>query len=109
MKTAIIFVLLLALGAAAYFTKPSQATFKDYVVDQGSNAGAMPVVRDQVQADQYIKGFTFLDRYLWVSVRKDGRTTYTGAFNHWFSRDRVVEGLKNARENMTAVQINSKQ
>jgi len=29
------------------------------------------------------QGATFADRLLWVDVKKDGRTVYTGIFSHW--------------------------
>lgn len=90
MKTFLICVLMLTLLAAAVFTRPSAASFRDYLT------GAPPRTRPSLalpqpayamsesEADAYLGGCTVFDRILWVSVRRDGKTLYTGAFAHWF-------------------------
>lgn len=99
MKSAIIFLLLLALGAAAFFTKPSQADFRQYIVDQKTHAdkGILQVGWDQFQADQFVKACTFNDRIFWISVQKDGQTVYTGAFSHWFNHGQVANDVNKAK------------
>jgi hypothetical protein len=110
MKTAIIFVLLLALGAAAYFTKPSEAMFQQYLIAQSTQGdnGVLQAGWDQFQAERYLKHCTFNDHVLWVDVQTDGRTAYSGAFNHWFSRAKVAGDVNNMKQQISGVQIDKK-
>jgi len=91
MKTFFISLLTLTLLAAAVFTRPSAASFRDFLT------GAEPRVAPSValpgpaggaigtaDAQQYLDGCSVSDRILWVDVSRDGRTIYTGAFGHWF-------------------------
>lgn len=94
MKTFLILILSAALGAAAFFTRPSEADFQEWV------ASRLP--RDQRSlperifglpstAERYLHGLVFRDRYLWVQVENaEGQIVFTGAFDHWFDRSRVV-------------------
>ena len=96
MKSFIILVLLVALGAAAFFTRPSEANFKEFVVQQSTTADRnffleRPSTRRAPQ--RFVDGCTFNDRLLWVSVQKDGKTLYTGAFSHWFNNGAFVDGV----------------
>lgn len=89
MKTTLILVLLLALAAAAVFTRPSESSFHRLVEEKtahragGGIAGAtLGMLAGDLSASQY----TFQDHFLWVTVKKDGKTRYVGAFAHWFSK-----------------------
>jgi hypothetical protein len=90
MKFMLIIVLLIALAAAAFFTRPSQAAFQDYYVAQATagDSGLLKTTLDKTVATQYAKNaFTFNDHLLYVTVTKDGATVFTGAFGHWFVKD----------------------
>ena len=92
MKSLIIFVLSMALLAAAFFTRPTQADFNRYVTAQ-KTSGQTNVLKagfEQFQADQFTQSCTLNDRLLWVDVQRNGRTIYTGAFGHWFSHAQVA-------------------
>ena len=96
MKSTIIFLLTLALLAAAFFTKPSADDFKRYIV-QKQTQGDSNVLKagwDQFQADEFVKECTISNRVLWTDVKKDGKTVYTGAFAHWFNRSEISSDLK---------------
>src|SRR6266699_3401579 len=92
LKTLLIFVLAVALAAAAVFTRPNEASFKDYLTGARPRTGpSVDVPRpfatplSESDAERYADGCTFADRILWVDIRgPDGRLVYTGAFAHWF-------------------------
>lgn len=110
MKSLIIFVLLIALLAAAFFTRPSQGDFQRYVT-QEKTAGQTNLIKEgwaQFQADQYVRGCTFNDRLLWIDVQRSGRTIYTGAFGHWFSRAQVANDVNTAKQKIDNIQLSGK-
>ena len=96
MKSAIIFVLLIALVAAAALTKPGEDDFKRFIVGQStqSDSNILKAGWDQYKADEFIKKCTFNNRILWTTVQQDGKTIYTGAFSHWFNRDEVAKHIQ---------------
>ena|SRR5690242_20332486 len=96
MKTAIIFLLSVALLAAAFFTKPSEADFKRYIVEKQTqgDSNVLKAGWDQLQAEDFVKECTVSNRILWTDVKKDGKTVYTGAFAHWFNRSQISNDLK---------------
>ena len=96
MKTAIIFLLTLALLAAAFFTRPSEADFKRYIVEKQTqgDSGILKAGWDQFQAEEFTKECTVNNHILWTDVKKDGKTVYTGAFSHWFNRGTISDDLK---------------
>jgi hypothetical protein len=91
MKTFLIFALTAALLAVACLTRPPDSTFKDYLIQtraalQITGKGSQPSIsRDAVPEEirGYLEHCTFADRLLWVDVKKDGHTVYTGIFSHW--------------------------
>ena len=94
MKTFLIVILSLALMAAAFFTRPSEASFRQHVrnvmgAPSGGGDGQPALVMEST--DSFLDGCEFKDRYLWVSVVRDGQTLYTGAFAHWFDHGRLAE------------------
>lgn len=110
MKSLIIFVLLVALLAAAFFTRPSQADFDRYITEQ-KTAGQTNLIKEgwaQFQADQYVKGCAFNDRLLWVDVQRNGQTIYTGVFGHWFSRALVASDVDAAKQRIDSVKLGGK-
>lgn len=110
MKSAIILLLLLALGAAAFFTKPSQDDFKRYIVAQktGSDKGILKVGWDQLQADQYVNACTFNNRFFWIDIQKDGKTVYTGAFAHWFNHAQVANDVNKVKDSVHSLEGQAK-
>lgn len=92
MKTMIILILLLALAAAAFFTRPSEDSFKQYILDQKTSGDSNPIkqIVDEGRAQQFLDQCTLHDRLLWVDVQQDGKTIYTGAFSHWFDRGQIA-------------------
>lgn len=91
LKTLLIFVLGVGLAAAAVFTRPNEASFRDYLTGARPRTGpSVDVPRpfatplSESDAERYADACTFTDRILWVDVRgADGKTLYTGAFAHW--------------------------
>jgi len=85
-KSILILVLLLALAAGAFMTRPSQADFQNYMHQQNSGNGQLSLkgLWNDYELENYLKSVTFHDRVLWVTVEKDGQRQYTGAFGHWF-------------------------
>ena len=117
MKKLIILILALALVAAAFFTRPSQADFKQFVVDRKTSGDANAFKRgfDELRAEQFVNGCQFKDRFLWVDVQKDGKTIYTGAFSHWFNHgkietemDKAKGELDKAKQEMNSIHIEKK-
>src|SRR4051794_32074441 len=89
MKTLAIVVLSLALLGVAFFTRPSEQSFKQVITAPPATDGASLVKSADAQA--YLSAATFKDRYLWTSVQKDSKTAYVGAFGHWFQIGAVAE------------------
>ena len=88
MKTLLILLLSLALAGAAFITKPSKKSFEAYLEDHGlkDTRSTLEKVVLPSPAQMKMGQYEFKDRVLWVDVRKDGETIYTGAFSHWFAR-----------------------
>jgi len=88
MKTILIILLLIALSAAAFFTRPSQGDFNAYVKGQIPDKPRGfwdKVLNRKPDSEQFLDGCTFKDRFVYVQVEKDGQVIYTGAFDHWFA------------------------
>ena len=85
-KSLIILVLALALAAGAFLSRPSPADFKPFIKQkyEQSAGGIVEKTFADLKADSFAKSCTIKDRYLWVTVEKDGKAFYTGAFNHWW-------------------------
>jgi hypothetical protein len=88
MKTVIILVLLVALGAGAALSRPSEASFQEmYKAKADSQSkGLVEKVFESSKTDSYLKHCTYKNRIFWADVEHDGQTVYTGAFSHWFAR-----------------------
>lgn len=89
MKSLIILVLLVALGAAAAFTRPSEASFKYYYqrqVQPKQSEGVLGGILKSASADAYLKQATYQNYFFFANIQVDGQTHYTGAFSHWFKR-----------------------
>jgi hypothetical protein len=100
MKSFLILILLLALAAAAFFTRPSKDDFEQYVVTQ-STAGDTNFFSagwDKMQAENFVNSVQFNDRYLWVDVEQNGNSIYTGAFAHWFNRAAVKADIDTVKK-----------
>lgn len=110
MKTFIILLLSVALLAAAFFTRPSQADFGRYINEQktAGQSGLLKTTWAQVQADQFVQGCTYNDRFLWVDVQRGGQTIYTGAFGHWFNRASVSADVNAVKQKIDSVQMGGK-
>ncbi len=93
MKSLLILVLALALSGSAFFTRPTEADFHDYVAKELYPPGGNLI--DQFTRDAKVKSFLenahYKDRYLWVEVERDGKIAYTGAFSHWFDRGNLTK------------------
>ena len=99
-KTLLILLLSLALLAAAFFTRPSERDFRELVVDHlGANSGnPVDQIFNRGRAEAFLATCEFKDRYLWVEVRRDGQTEFTGAFAHWFNRAALAEAVRKNKE-----------
>jgi hypothetical protein len=105
MKSFLIVILLLALAAAAFFTRPSKDDFEKYVVAQ-STAGDTNFFSagwDKMQAEHFVNNVQFNDRYLWVDVEQNGASIYTGAFAHWFNRATVKADIDTVKQKASDV------
>ena len=101
MKTFLIFLLSAALLAVACLTRPTESSFKDYLIQtraalqvapagslaKGTSKGPLPD-----ETGKYLEDCTFADRLLWVDVKRDGRTIYTGVFSHWVAHPAETPG-----------------
>jgi hypothetical protein len=90
-KSLVILILAIALAAGSFLSRPKPEEFAPYIKQQMSKSASGPIERFLANnnADSYLKSCTVKDRYLWIAVEKDGKTVYTGAFNHWFGNDPV--------------------
>ena len=73
MKNGIIMILSMLLCAGAFLTRPTDDDFAD-LVKRHKAARTGPSLGTA----------ELLDRYLWVEIRRDGKTLYAGLFNHWW-------------------------
>lgn len=78
MKNFLLGFLTAAVLAVAVYTRPSELTFREQLAREAPAGVLGPP--DQL---------TYVDRVLWVDVRKDAQTLYSGAFGHWFPRKGV--------------------
>jgi len=110
MKSALIFVLLVALGAGAYMTKPTEADFKQYITDQKTHGdnGVLKATWDQYQADRFVKSCVFNNRIFWLDVQQNGTTVYSGAFNHWFNRAQISADVSGVQQKIDSVKLTGK-
>ena len=99
MKTFLILILSLALLGSAFFTRPTEADFRQYVAEQvkADSGNLLDQFLSEGRSEDLIEGSTFRDRYLWVTVERDGRTVYTGAFAHWFDHGDLKEKVDAAK------------
>lgn len=101
MKNFLIIVLSLALAAAAFATRPSEAQFRAYL--NGADPATAAVTERGTPGQKIFKvlgraagltsadaprDYTFRDCYLWVDVQREGKTVYVGAFAHFFDVSR---------------------
>jgi hypothetical protein len=105
MKSFIIVILVVALAAAAYFTRPSKADFQNYVVAKSTSGDTnfFSAGWDKMQAENFANSVNISDKLLWVDVQQDGTTIYTGAFGHWFNRATVKADVDNLKDKASTV------
>ncbi|HZZ41349.1 MAG TPA: hypothetical protein VFE58_00290 [Tepidisphaeraceae bacterium] len=85
MKSLIIVILLGLLVALAHYTRPSERSFQSALAEHLKDH---PAAGD---ADAVLKDLTYKDRFLWIDVKKEDHTLYTGVFGHWFEHGQVLE------------------
>jgi len=105
MKTLLILILSLALLAAAFFTRPTEADFERYFKDRSVQPDRNWLERTlgQFGTDSFLQQCTYRNRYLWTDVEHDGAVVYTGAFSHWFERNAKPSASNaSASTNLTA-------
>lgn len=95
MKNFLILVLALGVTIAAFLTRPDAEEFERYVRARHQAQGGNPVdsVLKEVAVRGTADGVEFKDFYLWTVVRKDGKTLYTGVFDHWVDNEQVKQLL----------------
>jgi hypothetical protein len=88
MKSLLILVLLVALGAAAFFTRPTEADFQTYYRQQADSkdAGLLDTLFNPSAPGNYLKQVTYKNYLLFATIEYKGQTQYTGVFSHWFKR-----------------------
>jgi hypothetical protein len=106
MKSLLILLLVVALAAALFLTRPTKADFEKYVrddkvkiVDDKVTGGKTiaDTIGDKMRtfaadsvnksaADIYLEQCTFENRVFWTNVRRNGQVVYTGAVGQWFER-----------------------
>ena len=97
----------MALGAAAFFTKPQdpKTSFTNYLVDKTSKGDSViPAMWNSALATSFADRCEYKDRFLWVDVRFNDKTIYTGAYSHWFNRAELKkeaqDDLEKAKDKM---------
>lgn len=107
MKKFLFLVLVLAICAAAFFTRPQnpKASFTDYLVNkQAQKDTVIPAAWTSIVAKDFADQCEYKDHYLWVDVKYHDKTVYTGAFSHWFNRAELKhdfqKGVEKAKDKM---------
>jgi hypothetical protein len=99
MKSFIILILSILLTAGPWLSKPSEQSFRDMVNKKlgaetsKSAGGEINIVfgKKTDAAEQFLSECKIKDRVLWMTVEKNGKTIYTGAFATWFGSDLKIE------------------
>jgi hypothetical protein len=86
MKNFLILILAMGLAGAAFLTRPGQEDFERYLQKREK-------AHPELVAKANVDGVEFKDFYLWTVVRKDGRTLYTGVFDHWIDAEQLRRSL----------------
>lgn len=89
MKSFIILVLLAALAGAMAFTRPSEADFKQYVLQrvQESSDNKLEQFTAGLQVMGFLDSCKYQNYFLWSTISRDGKVIYVGALSHWFARE----------------------
>src|SRR5262245_49104472 len=109
MKSLLILLLVVALAAALFLTRPTKAGFEEYIradgvkIIEGKVTGGKTIadtIGEKMKtfagssagptkspADLYREQGTFENRFFWTNVRFNGKLAFTGAVGHWFERD----------------------
>jgi hypothetical protein len=97
-KTLVIIVLLVLLIAGAALSRPSEESFRAFYRSQVAqqNQGLLDKVLSEARINDYLGNTKYKNRVLWADVEHEGKIAYTGAFSHWFSREKspVAESAK---------------
>lgn len=91
-KSLIILVLLILLSAGAFVSRPKPADFKPFIkqkMEQNAKGLGGRLLAD-FRVDNYVDRCTISDRLLWITVERDGKRVYTGAFNRWWGNDPAI-------------------
>jgi hypothetical protein len=88
MKWYVAVVLTLAVMAAGVVTRPSQASFANYLERRLRDkvAGGAAPLSLAMDRRLFPTNYVYKNRYLWADMELDGTVVYTGLFEHWFSR-----------------------
>ena len=106
MKSLLILLLVFALSAALFLTRPTKADFEKHVREDTQIVNGQPTdgktIADTVgeklrtfapaagssksPADLYLEQCAYENRFLWTNVKHNGQLVYTGAVGHWFKR-----------------------
>src|SRR4051812_6273973 len=88
-KSLIILVLLIVVAGGAFLSRPKPADFRPFIqqkIAAGQGQGAAGNVIKDVLVDMQVKNYldhcTFEDRLLWMTVIKDEKPAFVGAFSH---------------------------
>jgi hypothetical protein len=96
MKNFLIIILSLGLAAAAFSTRPDREEFERYVRAEHKADPGNPV--DVILKEVAVRGQTdnvqFQDFGLWTVVKKDGKTLYTGMFDHWIDNEKIRKAFQ---------------
>ena len=97
MKSLLILILTVALAGGAWISKPSEESFRE-MVRKNQIAGPKEdrtimdvILKRKDKTDRFLSACKFNDHVFWVTVEKDGKSIYTGAFGTWFASDLKVE------------------
>ena len=91
MRNFLIIVLGLGLAASAFLTRPDREEFRQYITARLGPKSSNPIegIASQVALKTATDEVQFKDFYLWTVVQRDGRTLYTGLFDHWIDNEQV--------------------
>ena len=66
---------------------------RQHVAQQDHGGNATLAIRSEVDVRKELDSVEVKDFYLWTVVKRDGKTLYTGVFDHWIDNQKIRETL----------------
>ena len=102
MKSLLLVIVLAALGAGLYISKPTdpKKSFADFLEAKSSETGNTGFLSKQVsqfEAQQVADSCEYHDNFFWINVTQDGKVIYTNVFHRWFNRGDIKASINQAQ------------